>query len=53
MAKDEGYTGPMLDDYEKRIAELEAALVALIDAVDARESEAIQNALTVGRGLTF
>lgn len=26
MTKDEGYYGPMLDDYEKRIAMLEAAL---------------------------
>ena len=26
MAKDEGYYGPMVDDYEKRVAQLEAAL---------------------------
>jgi hypothetical protein len=36
-----------------RIAQLEAALVALIDAVDAKDEKAIQNALFVGRGLTF
>lgn len=32
---------------------LEAAIVALIDAVDARDQEAINRALFVGRGLTF
>ena len=37
---------------DKRIAELEAALVALIDAVDAKD-ESIDGALFVGRGLTF
>jgi hypothetical protein len=30
VAKDEGYYGPMVDDYEKRIAELEAALRDII-----------------------
>ena len=36
-----------------RSKELEAALVALIDAVDAKDSKRIENALFVGRGLTF
>ncbi len=36
-----------------RIADLEAALVALIDAVDAKDAKAIESALFVGRGLTF
>lgn len=30
MAKDEGYYGPMLDDYEKRIELLEGALHSLV-----------------------
>lgn len=34
-------------------AQLETALVALIDAVDAKDVKAIDNALFVGRGLTF
>jgi precorrin-6B methylase 2 len=38
---------------EKRRDDLEAALVALIDAVDARDQAAIETALFVGRGLTF
>lgn len=36
-----------------RITQLEAALVALIDAVDAQDKKAIESALFVGRGLTF
>lgn len=36
-----------------RIAELEAALVKLIDAVDSKDAKAIESALFVGRGLTF
>lgn len=31
MAKDEGYYGPMIDDYEKRISELEAAHSKIFD----------------------
>ncbi len=38
---------------EDRIAELEAALVALIDAVDAKDAKRIERALFVGRGLMF
>ncbi len=38
---------------EDRIAELEAALVALIDAVDEKDAAKIERALFVGRGLTF
>lgn len=37
----------------ERNRQLEAALVALIDAVDARDGKAIDHALFVGRGLTF
>jgi hypothetical protein len=37
----------------QRIAELEAALVALIDAVDAKDARRIEDALFVGKGLTF
>ena len=36
-----------------RAEQLEAALVALIDAVDAKNAKAIESALFVGRGLTF
>jgi hypothetical protein len=44
---------PVKTDELTRAAELETALVALIDAVDAKDEKAIQNALFVGRGLTF
>jgi hypothetical protein len=37
----------------RRIAELEAALVALIDAVDAKDAKRIEDAIFVGKGLTF
>lgn len=36
-----------------RSVQLEEALVALIDAVDAKDEKATQSALFVGRGLTF
>jgi hypothetical protein len=36
-----------------RIDQLEAALVALIDAIDAGDKKRIEGALFVGRGLTF
>ncbi len=42
-----------VDKAEARAAALEAALVALIDAVDAKDPAAIDTALFVGRGLTF
>lgn len=38
---------------QKRIAALEGALVAIIDAVDAKDQAAIDTATFVGRGLTF
>lgn len=42
--------GPRAPD---RAAQLEAALVALIDAIDAKDNKAIETAMFVGRGLTF
>ena len=36
-----------------RVEELEAALVALIDAVDSKDAKRIEDALFVGKGLTF
>ena len=42
-----------LEKAEVRAAQLEKALVALIDAVDAKDKAAIERALFVGRGLTF
>jgi hypothetical protein len=44
---------PAPDPRDKRISELEAALVALIDAVDAKDATRIENAVFVGKGLTF
>lgn len=41
---------PALSD---RVDQLEAALVALIDAVDSGDKAKIDAALLVGRGLTF
>ena len=38
---------------EDRIAKLEAALVALIDALEKKDAAKIERALFVGRGLTF
>lgn len=38
---------------DQRIAELEAALTDLIDAVQAGDQEKIKSALFVGMGLTF
>ncbi len=41
------------DKLRSRIALLEAALIALVDAVDEKDAEKIERALFVGRGLTF
>lgn len=46
-----GYrVAPKLAD---RVDQLEAALVALIDAVDSGDKQKIEHALLVGKGLTF
>lgn len=37
----------------ERVDQLESALVAIIDAHDAKDLRAIEDALMVGRGLTF
>src|SRR5258708_6158233 len=42
-----------LEQAVKRIADLEAALVNLIDAIDEKDAAKIETALFVGRGLTF
>jgi hypothetical protein len=39
--------------FRMRIAKLEEALAALIDAIDEKDAAAIEKALFVGRGLTF
>ena len=44
---------PRLERSEKRNEQLEKALVALINAIDARDKKATDDALSVGRGLTF
>lgn len=46
-------TGAELERATRRMEQLETALVALIDAVDAKDRAAIERALFVGRGLTF
>ena len=46
-------TGAELERATRRVEQLETALVALIDAVDAKDRAAIERALFVGRGLTF
>lgn len=53
LPADFGHIDGNPDPRDKRLAELEAALVALIDAVDAKDAKAIDSALFVGRGLTF
>jgi hypothetical protein len=40
-------------DADKRIADLEEALVRLIDAVDSGDQRRIDNAMFVGKVLTF
>lgn len=42
-----------LTEARQRSAQLEAALVELIDAVDSKDAKRIENALFVARGLTF
>lgn len=36
-----------------RVEQLEDALAKIIDALDAKDAKALENALMVGRGLTF
>ena len=43
-------SGPFVNS---RAEQLEAAIVAIIDAHDARDVKAMESALMVGRGLTF